>query len=70
MKFPVLIPSIFDHPFTYSSDINLNVGDYVEVPFGKKKEIAPFNKTRSAFSDGTNNWSRNHHVEKGEELLA
>ena len=37
MKFPVLIPSIFDHPFTYSSDINLNVGDYVEVPFGKKK---------------------------------
>ena len=37
MKFPVLIPNIFDHPFTYSSDINLNVGDYVEVPFGKKK---------------------------------
>ena len=31
MKFPVLIPSIFDHPFTYSSDINLNVGDYVEL---------------------------------------
>ena len=37
MKFPVLIPNIFDHPFTYNSDINLNVGDYVEVPFGKKK---------------------------------
>ena len=36
MKFPVLIPNIFDHPFTYTSDINLNVGDYVEVPFGKK----------------------------------
>ena len=37
MKFPVLIPNIFDHPFTYTSDINLEVGDYVEVPFGKKK---------------------------------
>ena len=37
MKFPVLIPNIFDHPFTYISDINLSVGDYVEVPFGKKK---------------------------------
>ena len=37
MKFPVLIPNIFDHPFTYTSDINLSVGDYVEVPFGKKK---------------------------------
>ena len=37
MKFPVLIPNIFDHPFTYISDINLKVGDYVEVPFGKKK---------------------------------
>ena len=37
MKFPVLIPNIFDHPFTYTSDINLKVGDYVEVPFGKKK---------------------------------
>ena len=37
MKFPVLIPNIFDHPFTYSSDVNLNIGDYVEVPFGKKK---------------------------------
>ena len=37
MKFPVLIPNIFDYPFTYTSDINLNVGDYVEIPFGKKK---------------------------------
>ena len=37
MKFPVLIPNIFDYPFTYTSDISLKVGDYVEVPFGKKK---------------------------------
>ena len=37
MKFPVLIPNICDHPFTYISEINLKVGDYVEVPFGKKK---------------------------------
>ena len=39
MKFPVLIPNIFNHPFTYTSDINLKVGDYVEVPFGKKKSM-------------------------------
>ncbi len=37
MKIPVLIPNIFNHPFTYSSDSNLNVGDYVVVPFGKSK---------------------------------
>ena len=37
MKFPILLPNIFNHPFTYESDLNLNVGDYVEVPFGKSK---------------------------------
>ena len=37
MKFPVLLPNIFNHPFTYESDIILKVGDYVVVPFGKSK---------------------------------
>ena len=37
MKVPILLPNIFDHPFTYKSDINLKVGDYVVVPFGKSK---------------------------------
>ena len=37
MKFPILLPNIFNHPFTYESDLNLNVGDYVVVPFGKSK---------------------------------
>ncbi|WP_075522463.1 replication restart helicase PriA [Candidatus Pelagibacter communis] len=35
MKFPILLPNIFDYPFTYKSNINLKVGDYVLVPFGK-----------------------------------
>ena len=40
MKIPILLPNIFDHPFTYkSSDANLKLGDYVEVPFGKSKKI-------------------------------
>ena len=39
MKIPVLLPNIFDHPFTYSSNLNLNIGDYVLVPFGKSKMI-------------------------------
>jgi primosomal protein N' (replication factor Y) (superfamily II helicase) len=37
MKFPVLLPNIFNHPFTYESDLKLKVGDYVIVPFGKSK---------------------------------
>jgi len=37
MKVPILLPNIFNHPFTYESDINLMPGDYVVVPFGKSK---------------------------------
>ena len=37
MKFPILLPNIFNHPFTYESDLDLKVGDYVVVPFGKSK---------------------------------
>jgi len=39
MKFPILLPNIFNYPFTYESDLNLKVGDFVEVPFGKSKII-------------------------------
>ena len=39
MKYPILLPNIFDHPFTYESSIDLKLGDYVEVPFGKSKII-------------------------------
>ena len=37
MKVPILLPNIFNHPFTYKSNMNLKVGDYVVVPFGKSK---------------------------------
>ena len=38
MKVPILIPNIFDYPFTYESgNIDLKVGDYVLIPFGKTK---------------------------------
>ena len=37
MKVPILLPNIFDHPFTYDSDIKLKEGDYVVVPFGKTR---------------------------------
>ena len=33
MKYPVLLPNIFDHPFTYESNLNLKIGEYVKVPF-------------------------------------
>ena len=40
MKIPVLLPNIFNHPFTYDDrGLNLKKGDYVEVPFGKSKKI-------------------------------
>ncbi len=41
MKVQVLLPKIFDFPFTYYTDQkqNLKRGDIVEIPFGSKKEI-------------------------------
>jgi len=36
MKYPVLLPNIFDHPFTYESSLKLKTGEYVDVPFGRK----------------------------------
>ena len=35
MKYPILLPNIFNHAFTYESDFNLKVGEFVIVPFGK-----------------------------------
>ena len=37
MKVPILLPNIFNHPFTYETTLNLKVGNYVVVPFGKSK---------------------------------
>ncbi len=39
MKVPVLFPKIFDHPFTYKSEISedLNPGDFVKAPFGSSE---------------------------------
>ncbi len=39
MKFPVLIPNIINHAFTYESDLKLKPGEYVTVPFGKSEKI-------------------------------
>ncbi len=40
MKAQVLLPKIFNFPFTYNCDQNsLKPGDFVEVPFGSKREI-------------------------------
>ena len=43
MEVPVLLPKIFNHPFTYINNSKkikrLNLGDIVIVPFGKKKEV-------------------------------
>ena len=37
MKVPILLPNIFNHPFTYETNLDLKVGEYVMVPFGKSK---------------------------------
>ena len=39
MKAQVLLPKIFNFPFTYNSNKENKIGNLVEVPFGSKKEI-------------------------------
>ena len=40
MKLQVLLPRVFNYPFTYSSNkIKVKIGDLVEIPFGLKKEF-------------------------------
>ena len=39
MKVPILLPNIFNYPFTYETNLKLKLGDYVEVPFGKSKVV-------------------------------
>ncbi len=39
MKYPVLLPNIFNYPFTYESELKLEIGEFVEVPFGKSRLI-------------------------------
>ena len=43
MKSQVLLPKIFNFPFTYNSKIESKIGNLVEVPFGLKKEIGVIN---------------------------
>ena len=38
MKVPIFVPNIFNYPFIYDSDLNLKVGDYVNVLFGKAED--------------------------------
>ena len=39
MKAQVLLPKVFNFPFTYNSKYEGKIGDLVEVPFGTKNEI-------------------------------
>ena len=39
MKAQVLLPKVFNFPFTYNSKVKCKIGNLVEVPFGAKKEI-------------------------------
>ena len=39
MKAQVLLPKIFNFPFTYNFKSGGKIGELVEVPFGSKKEI-------------------------------
>ena len=54
MKVPILVPNIFDHPFTYDSNsLKLSAGNFVIVPFGSKKITGivwnKFQKTEKIF---------------------
>ena len=39
MKVPILLPKVFNHPFTYETSLKLKLGDYVEVPFRNSKIV-------------------------------
>ena len=39
MKAQVLLPKVFNFPFTYKTKSKTKIGNLVEVPFGSKKEI-------------------------------
>ena len=39
MKAQVLLPKVFNFPFTYNTKAEEKIGDLVEVPFGSKQEI-------------------------------
>ena len=58
MKVPILLPNIFNYPFTYQSDSNLKVGEYVLVPFGKTK------MTGVVWNHFETNSQKNFHIKK------
>ena len=39
MKAQILLPKVFNFPFTYNTKGENKIGDIVEVPFGSKNEI-------------------------------
>ena len=39
MKAQVLLPKVFNYPFTYDSNTECKIGDLVEIPFGSKRAI-------------------------------
>jgi len=48
MKTEVLLPKVFNFSFTYNSNnISLKIGDLVEIPFGKSKEIGVIWKNKN-----------------------
>ena len=46
MKAQVLLPKVFNFPFTYNTKGENKIGDIVEVPFGSKNEIGVIWKNR------------------------
>ena len=63
MNFPVLIPNILDHAFTYESSLNLKPGDYVKVPFGKSE------KTGVIWNEFENDDKKNFKIKKTNKKL-
>ena len=52
MKAQVLLPKVFNFPFTYNSIEKEKIGDVVEVPFGSKNEIGVIWKNRRTTQRG------------------
>jgi|TARA_B110000977_G_scaffold130515_1_gene166393 hypothetical protein len=47
MKVPILLPNIFNHSFTYESDIDLKVGDWLGTGKLAPGSWRPFKEARA-----------------------
>ena len=65
MKYPILLPNIFNHPFTYKSEKKLKVGQYVNVTGSSTNFVNGMYKVASVPSTTTFTYAQNSGASNG-----